>query len=47
LHPAAALRVLLDGRASILTLGSGHFYADNTVKPAGTIEPAPPYLYTP
>ncbi|HEV2086046.1 MAG TPA: kelch repeat-containing protein [Gemmatimonadales bacterium] len=47
LHPAAALRVLLDGRAGILTVGSGHLYSDGTVKPAGTIDPAPPYLYTP
>jgi N-acetylneuraminic acid mutarotase len=47
LHPAAAVRVLLDGRAHILAVGSGHLYTDGTVKPAGTIDPAPPYIYAP
>jgi N-acetylneuraminic acid mutarotase len=47
LRPLAALPVLLDGRAHIFTLGSGHLYTDDTVKPAGTIDPAPPYIYAP
>lgn len=47
LHPAAAVRVLLDGSARILTVGSGHLYTDDTVKPAGTIDPTVSYIYTP
>ena len=47
LHPAAAVTVFLNGDPYILALGSGHLYTDNTVKPAGTIDPGPPYIYTP
>jgi hypothetical protein len=47
LRPLAALPVLLGGQAHLLALGSGHLYTDNTVKPAGTIDPGPPYIYAP
>lgn len=47
LRPFAALPVLLEGQAHLLALGSGHLYTDNTVKPAGTIDPGPPYIYAP
>ena len=47
LRPLAALPVLLDGSGHILTLGHGHLYTDDTVKPAGTIDAGPPYIYTP
>lgn len=47
LRPLAELSVLLDGRAHLLALGSGHLYTDDTVKPAGTIDPGPPYIYAP
>jgi hypothetical protein len=47
LRPLAALPVLLQGQAHLLALGSGHLYTDDTVKPAGTIDPGPPYIYAP
>jgi N-acetylneuraminic acid mutarotase len=47
LRPQATVRVLLNGRAHILAIGSGHLYTDDTVKPAGTIDPGPPYIYAP
>jgi hypothetical protein len=39
--------VFLDGVPRILTLGSGHLYTDDTVKPAGTIDPTLNYIFTP
>jgi N-acetylneuraminic acid mutarotase len=47
LRPLAVLPVFLDGRAHLLALGSGHLFTDDTVKPAGTIDPGPPYIFTP
>jgi N-acetylneuraminic acid mutarotase len=47
LRPAAALRVLFDGEEYLLAVGSGHLFSDDTVKPAGTIDPGPPYIYVP
>jgi hypothetical protein len=47
LRPAAAVPVFLDGVPRILTLGSGHLYTDDTVKPAGTIDPTLNYIFTP
>jgi N-acetylneuraminic acid mutarotase len=47
LRPLAELSVLLDGRAHLLALGSGHLFTDDTVKPAGTIDPGPPYISAP
>jgi hypothetical protein len=47
LRPAAAVPVFLDGVPRILTLGSGHLYTDDTVQPAGTIDPTLNYIFTP
>jgi N-acetylneuraminic acid mutarotase len=47
LRPGATVRVSFDGRGYILAVGSGHLFTDDTVKPAGTIDPGPPYVYTP
>ena len=47
LRPAAAVRVVFEGIPSILTVGSGHLYTDDTVKPAGTIDPTVSYIFTP
>jgi hypothetical protein len=47
LRPAAAVPVFLDGVPRILTVGSGHLYTDDTVKPAGTIDPTLSYILTP
>ncbi len=50
LRPGAALRVALEGRARILTVGHGHLYTDSSVcppcKPAGTIDPTVSYIYS-
>ena len=47
LRPFAAVRVVFEGAPYLFAVGSGHLFADNTVKPAGTIDPAPSYIYTP
>ena len=47
LRPLAALQVILDGGEHLFALGSGHLFTDDTVKPSGTIDPAPPYIYAP
>jgi N-acetylneuraminic acid mutarotase len=47
LRPLAESSVLVDGRAHLLAVGSGHLYTDDSVKPAGTIDPGPPYIYAP
>jgi hypothetical protein len=51
LRPGAAVRVVLDGRARILTVGHGHLYTDGSIcppcKPAGTIDPTVSYIYSP
>jgi hypothetical protein len=47
LRPFAAVRVFFEGAQYLFAVGSGHLYADDTVKPAGTIDPGPPYIHTP
>jgi len=39
--------LIVCGRAHLLALGSGHLFTDDTVKPAGTIDPGPPYISAP
>jgi hypothetical protein len=47
LRPFAAVRVFFEGVQYLFAVGSGHLFIDDTVKPAGTIDPGPPYIYTP
>jgi hypothetical protein len=47
LLPFAAVRVFFEGAQYLFAVGSGHLFTDDTVKPAGTIDPAPSYIYTP
>ena len=47
LRPYAAVRVFFEGAQYLFAVGSGHLFTDDTVKPAGTIDPGPPYVYTP
>ena len=47
LRPFAAVRVFFEGAQYLFAVGSGHLYTDDTVKPAGTIDPGPPYILTP
>jgi hypothetical protein len=47
LRPFGAVRVFFEGAEYLFAVGSGHLYADDTVKPAGTIDPGPPYILTP
>lgn len=47
LRPYGAVRVVFEGAQYLFAVGSGHLFTDDTVKPAGTIDPGPPYIYSP
>jgi N-acetylneuraminic acid mutarotase len=47
LRPFGAARVVVEGIAYLLAVGSGHLFTGETSEPAGTIDPGPPYIFRP